>query len=67
VTTAIAPLVAIRPMAPEDAAALVRFHERLSDDTTRRRFFTPHPSLSERELARFTHVDHRTPERGAPA
>jgi GNAT superfamily N-acetyltransferase len=45
-------------MTSSHAAELVRFHEGLSLDTTYRRFFSPHPHLSEREVDRFTHVDH---------
>jgi GNAT superfamily N-acetyltransferase len=52
-------MVEIRPIDPGDADALVRFHHRLSDTTTRLRFFTFHPELSARELERFTHVDHQ--------
>jgi GNAT superfamily N-acetyltransferase len=47
------------PMQPAMAAALDEFHERLSADTIRNRFFTAHPHLSAAELARFTTVDHR--------
>jgi len=47
------------PMAPTMAAALADFHARLSADTIRNRFFTPHPELSPDELRRFTTVDHR--------
>ena len=59
---AVAPLVAVRPMSAGDAPALVRFHERLSDDTPRLRFFTQHRHLSQREVQRFTHVDHHDRE-----
>jgi RimJ/RimL family protein N-acetyltransferase len=41
------------------AAALDEFHERLSPDTVRNRFFTFHPHLSPAELERFTTVDHQ--------
>jgi RimJ/RimL family protein N-acetyltransferase len=51
-------MVSIRPIEPSDAPALDRFHEALSDLTTRRRFFNVHPHLSAVELARFTTVDH---------
>ncbi|MEY2468244.1 MAG: hypothetical protein QOF21_942 [Actinomycetota bacterium] len=50
--------VIIRPIEASDAAALLLFHEGLSDDTKRLRFFTPHPELTEAEVARFTQVDH---------
>jgi RimJ/RimL family protein N-acetyltransferase len=52
----------IRPIGPEDRAALVRFHHSLSSSTTYLRFFAVHPELSERELDRFTTVDHHDRE-----
>lgn len=52
----------LRPMAPDFADALVRFHEQLSSVTTYRRFFGAHPRLTNDELSRFTHVDHRDRE-----
>ena len=50
--------VAIVPICAGDAERLVRFHHDLSPITTYRRFFCVHPELSEREVERFTHVDH---------
>ena len=50
--------VDIRPIEPADAAELIRAHDLLSDETRRRRFFSPHPKLSEAEAAHFTTVDH---------
>jgi RimJ/RimL family protein N-acetyltransferase len=50
--------VGIRPIEPSDAADLVAFHDSLSRESTRMRFFTVHPHLSEREVERFTTVDH---------
>jgi RimJ/RimL family protein N-acetyltransferase len=50
--------VGIRPIEPSDAADLVVFHDSLSRESTRMRFFTLHPHLSEREVERFTTVDH---------
>ena len=55
-------VVQIRPMAPTDADRLVRFHESLSPETTRFRFFVLHPHLSAQEVARFTTVDHHDRE-----
>jgi GNAT superfamily N-acetyltransferase len=55
-------LVELHPMQACDAAALVDFHHRLSRETTYRRFFSPHPELSAKEVDRFTHVDHRDRE-----
>jgi GNAT superfamily N-acetyltransferase len=48
----------VRPIARSDAPALVRFHELLSPESQRTRFFAPHPHLSEKEVEHFTHVDH---------
>jgi acetyl coenzyme A synthetase (ADP forming)-like protein len=50
--------VHVRPITPEDAPALREFHDGLSAETVRLRFFTPHPHLTEAELTRFTVVDH---------
>ena len=51
------------PIEPTQIAApLVQFHESLSRETTRLRFFTPHPYLSEAEVVRFTTVDHHDRE-----
>jgi RimJ/RimL family protein N-acetyltransferase len=55
-------LVRIRPISPADAAALVRFHEGLTTESTRLRFFAVHPELSPGEVEHFTHVDHRDRE-----
>ncbi|NYE37916.1 acyl-CoA synthetase (NDP forming)/RimJ/RimL family protein N-acetyltransferase [Nocardioides cavernae] len=49
----------IRPMMPEDRALLVEFYSRVSDQSKYYRFFSPMPELSERDLDRFTRVDHR--------
>ena len=54
--------VHLRPMSPTDGPALVLFHEGLTDETTRLRFFNHHPHLTPRELERFTHVDHHDRE-----
>lgn len=50
--------VRVRPIEPSDAEALLRFHARLSPETTYYRFFSPHPRLSPAEVERFTNVDH---------
>ena len=52
----------IRPMEADDGDRLVRFHHRLSDETTYLRFFMIHPELHADELERFTHVDHQLRE-----
>ena len=52
----------IRPITPEDAGALVEFHEQLSDRTIYFRHFAARPHLSDPEVTRFTTVDHLTRE-----
>ena len=49
----------IRPMQPEDRDLLVEFYARVSDQSKYYRFFSPMPELSDRDLDRFTRVDHR--------
>ncbi len=49
----------IRPMQPEDRELLVDFYARVSDQSKYYRFFSPMPELSDRDLDRFTRVDHR--------
>ena len=48
----------LRPIRREDAELLRLFHARLSAQTIYYRFFAPYPRLSERDLRRFTEVDH---------
>jgi acyl-CoA synthetase (NDP forming)/GNAT superfamily N-acetyltransferase len=50
--------VHLRPITPEDADGLNGLMERSSDQTRYYRFFGPMKRLSDRELHRFTHVDH---------
>jgi RimJ/RimL family protein N-acetyltransferase len=47
----------LRPIAPSDAEALVRFHAQLSDQTIRLRYFNLHRNLDPEEVAHLTHVD----------
>jgi len=47
----------VRPIAPDDGPALVAFHQRLSPESVVLRYFTPHPHLTDAEVARLTHVD----------
>jgi GNAT superfamily N-acetyltransferase len=54
--------VSIRAISPSDIDALVRFHEGLTRETTRLRFFILHPHLTPNEVERFTHVDHHDRE-----
>ncbi|MEE6286561.1 GNAT family N-acetyltransferase [Georgenia sp. MJ173] len=48
----------IRPILPSDADALQAMHQRQSTTSQYYRFFAPMARLSERDLHRFTHVDH---------
>lgn len=48
----------IRPMSGDDEELLVSFYDRVSDESKYYRFFSPMPRLSERDIRRFTHVDH---------
>src|SRR3954471_16942784 len=47
----------IRPIRPEDREALAMAHGRLSPESVRRRYLSPKPRLSERELTYLTDVD----------
>ena len=49
----------LRPITPDDAEALVEFYGKVSDQSKYYRFFAPMPTLSERDVERFTQVDHR--------
>ena len=48
----------IRPITPDDAELLVEFYSRVSDRSKYYRFFSPMPELSQRDVQRFTQVDH---------
>ena len=48
----------IRPIRPEDRAALAEAFEHLSAESRYRRFLGPKPALSPRELTYLTEVDH---------
>jgi nucleotide-binding universal stress UspA family protein len=54
--------VVIRPIAPEDRDELRAGFERLSPESRYRRFFSPVPHLSERQLDYLTRVDHHDHE-----
>lgn len=47
----------LRPITPEDTDAFVAFYSRVSDESKYYRFFAPYPTLSARDVERFTHVD----------
>lgn len=48
----------IRPIRPDDATRLLRFHGRLSEETIYFRFFSLLRELSDRDVKRFTVVDY---------
>ncbi|MCO7219387.1 bifunctional GNAT family N-acetyltransferase/acetate--CoA ligase family protein [Klenkia sp. PcliD-1-E] len=50
--------VHLRPITPEDADGIQGLMERSSDQTRYYRFFGPMKRLSDKDLYRFTHVDH---------
>jgi acyl-CoA synthetase (NDP forming)/GNAT superfamily N-acetyltransferase len=49
--------VLIRPLTVDDRPALAEFHKRQSPESIYRRFFSPKPELSGKELLHFTDVD----------
>lgn len=55
-------VIRMRPIEPTDGDRLMRFHESLSSETVRLRFFVLHPHLSAEEITRFTTVDHHDRE-----
>ncbi|HVV10255.1 GNAT family N-acetyltransferase [Amycolatopsis sp.] len=50
--------VHLRPIVPSDADALVAFHGKLSERTRYLRYFGAYPRIPQRDLERFTTVDH---------
>ncbi|HEU4489911.1 MAG TPA: GNAT family N-acetyltransferase [Jiangellales bacterium] len=48
----------LRPITPEDAERLVTFYARVSDESKYYRFFAPYPTLTDRDVENYTHVDH---------
>ncbi len=48
----------LRPIADDDEQLLVDFYAQVSAESKYLRFFAPMPTLSERDVQRFTHVDH---------
>jgi acyl-CoA synthetase (NDP forming)/ribosomal protein S18 acetylase RimI-like enzyme len=50
--------VHLRPITPADADRLLAFHGRLSERTRYFRYFGPYPRIPQRDLERFTTVDH---------
>ena len=51
-------VVHLRPISPEDADRLRVFHSQLSPETIYYRFFAPYPELTDKDVRRFTQVDH---------
>ena len=47
----------LRPITPDDTEEFVAFYARVSDESKYYRFFAPYPTLSSRDIERFTHVD----------
>jgi GNAT superfamily N-acetyltransferase len=54
--------ILIRPVEPDDKAAIVSGFEKLSPESRYRRFFSPLVRLSDRDLAYLTEVDHHDHE-----
>lgn len=52
-------VVHLRPIVPDDADRVMRFHSGLSERTRYMRYFGPTPTLPTREVVRMTTVDHR--------
>ncbi|NMN94086.1 GNAT family N-acetyltransferase [Antrihabitans stalactiti] len=52
-------VVHMRPITPADADRLVAFHSGLSERTRYLRYFGPYPTMSAKDVARSTNVDHR--------
>jgi len=50
--------VHLRPITPADAPRLLAFHGRLSERTRYFRYFGPYPRMPQRDLDRFSTVDH---------
>ncbi|WP_445256660.1 bifunctional acetate--CoA ligase family protein/GNAT family N-acetyltransferase [Nocardioides aurantiacus] len=49
----------LRPILPTDAEGLVEFYALVGQQSKYYRFFAPMPTLSDRDVQRFTNVDHR--------
>lgn len=48
----------LRPISGDDEERLVEFYSQVSAESKYLRFFAPMPTLSQRDVERFTHVDH---------
>ena len=51
-------VVHLRPIRPEDAEAVVAFHQRQSPESLYYRYFSPKPTLTAEEVEHLTSVDH---------
>jgi len=49
----------LRPINADDEELLVEFYEQVSAESKYMRFFAPMPKLSDKDVKRFTHVDHK--------
>ncbi len=50
----------LRPISGDDEALMVEFYEQVSAESKYLRFFAPMPRLSDKDVKRFTHVDHHS-------
>jgi acyl-CoA synthetase (NDP forming)/GNAT superfamily N-acetyltransferase len=50
--------VHLRPIIPDDAQKILALHGRLSERTRYFRYFAPYPHMSQKDLTRFSVVDH---------
>ncbi len=48
----------LRPIVPADSDEFIEFYSRVSEESKYFRFFAPYPTLSARDVRRFTVVDH---------
>jgi acyl-CoA synthetase (NDP forming)/GNAT superfamily N-acetyltransferase len=48
----------VRPIRPDDGQRVRDFHARQSPESIYFRYFTPHPTLSDREVEQLTHIDY---------
>lgn len=48
----------LRPITGDDEQLMVEFYEQVSAESKYLRFFAPMPTLSDKDVTRFTHVDH---------
>jgi hypothetical protein len=56
----------LRPITPDDADHVVAFHAGLSSYTRYLRYFSAYPTIPQRDLIRFTHMDRTRDNRDRP-